>query len=118
MLVSSDLMYTELARSGRRVGVTALDLNAALDAIDYIPMTTEIFVAAGDVEPDTLRSLDALHFNNSASRLRRVRCRHHVRQENGRSGERCRHRRLRAELTRPSYLTSRTASERSISQLG
>lgn len=61
MLISSDLMYTELIRSGRRVGVTALDLDEALEAIDYVPMTTEIFVAAGDLEPLALKSLDALH---------------------------------------------------------
>ena len=61
MLISSDLMYTELVRSGRRVGVTALEMDEALEAIDYVPMTTEIFVAAGDLEPAALRSLDALH---------------------------------------------------------
>lgn len=61
VLISADLMYTELVRSGRRVGVTTLDMDEALATIDYVPMTTEIFVAAGDLEPDALRSLDALH---------------------------------------------------------
>ncbi len=61
VLISSDLMYTELVRSARRVGVNPLDLGEALEAIDFVPVSTDIFIAAGDLRPATLRSLDALH---------------------------------------------------------
>jgi uncharacterized protein len=62
VLVSSDLLRTELRRAAGRAG-TALEVDVAggLGAIDLLPATPSIFEAAGAITPTTLRSLDTIH---------------------------------------------------------
>lgn len=60
--VSSDLTRTELVRTVRRGAPDhVLSAREVLEALTLIPVTTEVFEAAGRLEPRTLRALDALH---------------------------------------------------------
>jgi uncharacterized protein len=60
--VSSDLARTELLRAVRRAApdrvVRARDV---LDSVTLVRVTTEIFEAAGHLDPSVLRTLDAIH---------------------------------------------------------
>jgi len=60
--VSSDLTRTELLRTVRRGSPDRLlSAREVLEALTLVPVTTEVFEAAGRLEPRTLRTLDALH---------------------------------------------------------
>ena len=61
-LVSSDLARTELLRAVRRVaGDRAVQARAVLDSVTLVSVRTETFETAGQLDPATLRTLDALH---------------------------------------------------------
>ena len=61
-IVSSDLLRTELLRATRRGAPDAMPrARAVLDAITLLIVPTPTFERAADVDPDLLRSLDALH---------------------------------------------------------
>lgn len=61
-LVSSDLLRTELLRATRRGAPHAMTrARAVLDAITLLTVPTSTFERAADLDPDLLRSLDALH---------------------------------------------------------
>lgn len=60
--VSCDLARTELLRAARRVAPDAVvSARGVLDAITLTEVTTAIFEAAGRLDPQLLRSLDAVH---------------------------------------------------------
>ncbi|KYH43179.1 type II toxin-antitoxin system VapC family toxin [Branchiibius sp. NY16-3462-2] len=62
VLVSSDLARTELLRAARRIAPAAV--GAARDVLARLVLlraTSAIFDAAAVLEPNTLRSLDAVH---------------------------------------------------------
>jgi uncharacterized protein len=62
VLLSSDLLRTEAVRATRRSDPVAL--GAILDRLRrmvLLPMSTEIFRHAGELDPVLRRSLDALH---------------------------------------------------------
>jgi predicted nucleic acid-binding protein len=61
-LVSSDLARTELLRAVRRVaGDRAVQARAVLDSVTLVAVRTATFESAGQLDPTTLRTLDALH---------------------------------------------------------
>lgn len=61
-LVSSDLTRTELTRTVRRVVPDRLvHARLVLDSLTLLSVTTAIFDQAGRVDPELLRSLDAIH---------------------------------------------------------
>ena len=61
-LVSCDLTRTELTRAVRRVAPDRiLHPHALLDGLTLLTLPTSVFAAAGRLEPDELRSLDAIH---------------------------------------------------------
>lgn len=61
-IVSSDLLRTELLRATRRGAPHAMTrARAVLDAVTLLTIPTSTFERAADLEPDLLRSLDALH---------------------------------------------------------
>ncbi len=61
-VVSSDLMRTELLRTTRRGAADQMvRARAVLDSITLVTLPTETFERAAELEPPTLRSLDALH---------------------------------------------------------
>ena len=60
--VTCDLTRTELARAVRRVAPDRMArVRAVLDAVVLLKVTTATFEAAGRLEPNELRSLDAIH---------------------------------------------------------
>ena len=60
--VTCDLTRTELARAVRRVAPDRMSrVRAVLDVVVLSKVTTATFEAAGRLEPDELRSLDAIH---------------------------------------------------------
>jgi len=61
-IVSSDLTRTELLRVTRRGAPERMpQARAVLDSLILITLPTQLFERAADLEPDLLRSLDALH---------------------------------------------------------
>jgi predicted nucleic acid-binding protein len=61
-LVSSDLLRTELLRATRRGAPEQMPrARAVLDSLTLLILSTEIFERAAGLEPELLRSLDALH---------------------------------------------------------
>ena len=61
-VVSSDLLRTELLRATRRVAPSLMGrARQVLDAIVLLSLSALIFERAGDLAPNALRSLDALH---------------------------------------------------------
>ena len=61
-VVSSDLLRTELLRATRRGASHAMPrARAVLDSLTLLTLPTSTFERAADLDPDLLRSLDALH---------------------------------------------------------
>lgn len=61
-LVSSDLARTELLRAVRRAaGDRVVQARAVLDSVTLVTVRTATFESAGQLDPATLRTLDALH---------------------------------------------------------
>jgi uncharacterized protein len=77
-LVSSALLTVEGRRAARRYGdLAARRANVALAAITLVPLDAPILDAAAELDPDELRSLDALHLATVVSlgdALERVYC--------------------------------------------
>lgn len=62
VLVASDLVRTELMRAvGRAAPDRAVSARAVLDSLILLKATSSTFESAGRLDPDDLRSLDALH---------------------------------------------------------
>jgi predicted nucleic acid-binding protein len=59
--VSSELLATELHRTGRRLGVSAAGVHDALGELELVLPTHETFVAAGQLSGEVLHALDAIH---------------------------------------------------------
>lgn len=61
-IVSSDLLRTELLRATRRGAPEQMQrARAVLDGIVLVSLTAVTFERAADLDPQSLRSLDALH---------------------------------------------------------
>lgn len=61
-IVSSDLLRTELLRATRRGAPDQMPrARAVLDSITLLALPAHTFERAADLDPDTLRGLDALH---------------------------------------------------------
>ena len=61
-IVSSDLLRTELLRATRRGAPDAMgQARAVLDSVTLMTVTTPVFERAGELDPNLLRSLDAIH---------------------------------------------------------
>ena len=61
-IVSSDLLRTELLRATRRSAPDQMpQARAVLDSLVLLTLSTSLFEHAGTLEPDLLRSIDALH---------------------------------------------------------
>lgn len=62
LVVSSDLLRTELLRATRRGAPKAVPrAREVLDSLTLLTLSTSIFERAAELEPSILRSLDALH---------------------------------------------------------
>jgi predicted nucleic acid-binding protein len=61
-LIASDLLRTELLRATRRAAPGQMQrARAVLDALTLFSLTSATFERAATLDPDELRSLDALH---------------------------------------------------------
>ena len=61
-IVSSDLLRTELLRATRRGAPDQVtQARAVLDSVILVTVSTALFERAGTLDPELLRSLDALH---------------------------------------------------------
>ncbi|MHB8191626.1 MAG: PIN domain-containing protein [Ferrimicrobium sp.] len=61
-VVASDLLRTELLRATRRVAPDRMQrARAVLDAVTLFNLTSATFERAATLDPEQLRSLDALH---------------------------------------------------------
>jgi len=61
-IASSDLLRTELLRATRRAAPhQVVQARAVIDAIHVLTLPTAVFERAATLEPDVLRSFDALH---------------------------------------------------------
>ena len=61
-LVSSDLLRTELLRAVRRGASAQMErARVVLDSLTLMTVPTSTFERAAELDPDLLRSLDALH---------------------------------------------------------
>lgn len=61
-IVSSDLLRTELLRATRRGAPDAMEqARAVLDSVTLLTVTTPILERAGELDPNLVRSLDAIH---------------------------------------------------------
>lgn len=61
-IVSSDLLRTELQRATRRGAPEQMErARAVLDSITMLRIATSTYERAAELEPELLRSLDALH---------------------------------------------------------
>lgn len=66
--VSSDLTRTEFLRTVSRGAPDRLvSAREVLEALTLVTVTTEVFEAAGRLEPRALRTLDALHLASALS---------------------------------------------------
>jgi predicted nucleic acid-binding protein len=63
-LLISELAVTEVTRTARRIGV---DPSRVLAECDVVLLRSEHLVRAGDLEPPTLRTLDAIHLATAIS---------------------------------------------------
>jgi predicted nucleic acid-binding protein len=61
-VIASDLLRTELLRATRRAAPDRMQrARAVLDAVILLSLTSSTFERAATLDPDELRSLDALH---------------------------------------------------------
>lgn len=61
-VVSSDLLRTELLRATRRAAPDLVTrARAIIDSVVVVGLTASTFERAADLDPESLRSLDALH---------------------------------------------------------
>ncbi|MDR1852990.1 MAG: type II toxin-antitoxin system VapC family toxin [Propionibacteriaceae bacterium] len=67
--VTSDLARTEVGRAVKHAGVVGAEETTlqVMRGLGVITITNEIFVAAGRMGPDVLRSLDAIHIAAACS---------------------------------------------------
>lgn len=69
LLISSELLVVEALRACGRYGPEYLEgARQALLDVALIPLTRELLMAAGEMAPAQLRSLDAVHLASALSR--------------------------------------------------
>jgi uncharacterized protein len=62
IVVTSDLTRTELLRATRRFAPDRMsEARAVLDAMTVVTVSTPVFERAATLDPESLRSLDAIH---------------------------------------------------------
>ena len=66
-LVSSALAMTEVIRAVRRVGGSVARASEALETIALVPLDDGIIRTAAELDPATLRTLDAIHLATALS---------------------------------------------------
>jgi uncharacterized protein len=71
-LVASEILEVEVLRASRRAGGDTQAARAQLAAVRLIPLTDEIRARAGELDPTSIRSLDAIHVASALSLRERL----------------------------------------------
>ncbi len=71
-LVASEILEVEVLRASRRVGGDTSAARAQLAAVRLMPLTDEIRALAGELDPPSIRSLDAIHVASALSLRERL----------------------------------------------
>lgn len=71
-VVASEILEVEVLRASRRTGVDIAAARAQLEAVRLIPLTASIRALAGQLDPPTIRSLDAIHVATASSLRERL----------------------------------------------
>jgi predicted nucleic acid-binding protein len=71
-VVASEILEVEVLRASRRAGADTRDARAQLAAVRLMPLTEEIRALAGELDPPSIRSLDAIHVASALSLSERL----------------------------------------------
>ncbi len=71
-VVASEILEVEVLRASRRAGAGTHDAQAQLAAVRLLPLTDEIRALAGELDPPSIRSLDAIHVASALSLRERL----------------------------------------------
>jgi predicted nucleic acid-binding protein len=71
-VVASEILEVEVLRASRRAGADTRGARAQLAAVRLLPLTDEIRALAGDLDPPSIRSLDAIHVASALSLRERL----------------------------------------------
>ncbi len=71
-VVASEILEVEVLRASRRAGADTHDAQAQLAAVRLLPLTDEIRALAGELDPPSIRSLDAIHVASALSLRERL----------------------------------------------
>jgi predicted nucleic acid-binding protein len=66
-VVASEILEVEALRASRRAGTDITAVHARLAALRFLPLTNEIRSVAGQIDPPSVRSLDAIHIATALS---------------------------------------------------
>ncbi len=71
-IVSSEILEVEVLRASRRAGSDPRAARAQLTAVRLMPLTADIRALASELEPPSIRSLDAIHVASALSLRERL----------------------------------------------
>jgi predicted nucleic acid-binding protein len=71
-VVASEILEVEVLRASRRAGGDMRGPRAQLAAVRLMPLTEEIRALAGELDPPSIRSLDAIHIASALSLRERL----------------------------------------------
>lgn len=71
-IVASEILEVEVLRASRRAGGDTRGARAQLTAVRMMPLTDEIRALAGELDPPSIRSLDAIHVASALSLRERL----------------------------------------------
>jgi len=66
-LIASEILEVEALRATRRGGGDTDTARAQLDGVRMLPLSTEVRALASELEPPSMRSLDAIHLATALS---------------------------------------------------
>lgn len=66
-VVAAEILEVEVLRANRRAGGDPAVARTQLEAVGLVPLTAQIRAAAGELDPPTIRSLDAIHLATALS---------------------------------------------------
>ena len=71
-VVASEILEVEVLRASRHAGGDMRGTRAQLAAVRLMPLTEEIRALAGELDPPSIRSLDAIHIASALSLRERL----------------------------------------------
>ncbi len=71
-VVASEILEVEVLRASHRAGADPRGARTQLAAVRLMPLTEEIRALAGELDPPSIRSLDAIHVASALSLCERL----------------------------------------------